>query len=119
MNNMLRNKGSNMKIDVKSLNLNRLSAVNVKKLKQLENLNELLTTDTISNNLELKQNFETTYENKGILNVYEDENILQFNPRILQEVYYEQVFDKEVEVELRRCKALTMGEFLEDFISKA
>jgi hypothetical protein len=29
------------------------------------------------------------------------------------------VFDKEVEVELRRCKALTMGEFLEDFISKA
>jgi hypothetical protein len=54
MNNMLRNKGSNMKIDVKSLNLNRLSAVNVKKLKQLENLNELLTTDTISNNLELK-----------------------------------------------------------------
>ena len=75
MSNMNRNK-SNTKFDMKNLNLNRLSNVNLKKLKQLENLSDLLTMDTPIASVDLKSNFEVTVENKGILNLHEDENIL-------------------------------------------
>ena len=73
-----------MKVDINNLNMTRL---NLKKLKQIENLQEVLVTESQQPWHDLKGLLETTLENKGVLNLYEEDKVLKFNPRILEEEY--------------------------------